>query len=710
MGISKSILIFLIFLLSFTVQARAEIIISEIMYDPTTEQGGDSLIEWIELYNTGSQAVNTSGWTLTDNSATDTLGCYNTTLTNCGIINATSFAIITDSDTVLYQNFSIFTNANRIKVDDNAIGNGLSNSGDVILIRNSTGDLIDAVNYTGFTSVSEGFTLERIDPLDTNSSSNWKSSLSLNGTPGYRNSVTPLDNDLTVENITFSPTDPSPRTGVNITISIKNQGISNQTSVNVSTYNSSGSVLTLIDSKLLNITKQSSANFTTIWNNTAKNNFTILVSISNADDNLTNNNATKNISVDFHLVLNEIMYNPPEEIGSDADFEWTEIYNNASYSENLTGWFFQCDSKSKTLTGTLGSGNFLVFAKDVTNFYTYYSKSIATEGETCSFNNGGDTIKLVLNDSGIYHEESVTYSPSWGADGTGYTLEKINPTTNNAANNWAESKTYAGTSGQRNNPDNQIKPSLKQTQTVYVTTQTSSGSVSLPVSEKENYEIVDFKSEVYIGEDFTTVVKLQSDIKRTFVIYSYVFDGNKLLSEGYNGNEWQSGWTANEQEMTVDPKAPTTIKLKNKIKLSTSPGTYKLRVRIKDVKDLTKGIYVMPQIVANTTVSSTVAAMVCREENNLIKIEARGNGKNSLYIFSKDGLEIRDVALNGETIETIEANDGYNYILLVNGNAIQDRCNITMDKSKLGLITGKSTETQTNILEIILRWLSELLK
>ena len=99
---------------------------------------------------------------------------------------------------MLYQNFSIFSNVTKIKVDDNAIGNGLSNSGDLIIIRNSTGNLMDAVNYTDFVSITEGYTLERIDPLDANSSSNWKSSLSLNGTPGYRNSVTPLDNDIAV--------------------------------------------------------------------------------------------------------------------------------------------------------------------------------------------------------------------------------------------------------------------------------------------------------------------------------------------------------------------------------------------------------------------------------------------------------------------------------------------------------------------------------
>ena len=706
---------FLCSLLFLSATVNAEIVINEIMYDPTTEQGGDSLIEWIELFNTGNQPVNISGWTLSDNSATDTLACFNTTLTDCDIINASSFAIITDSDTVLYQNFSIFTNVTRLKVDDNAIGNGLSNSGDLISLRNST-SLIEAINYTDFPSITEGYTLERIDSFDANISSNWKSSLALNGTPGYRNSVTPSEHDLSVyaENISFTPSDPSPRTGVNITVAISNIGINNETNANVSIYNISGSLSTFIDSRLLNISKQSSVNFTTIWNTTNKGNFTILVAIANVSNeaNLTNNNATKNITVDFRLILNEIMYNPPGEIGNDADFEWLEIYNNATYSENLTGWKLECDSTSKTLSGSLHSGNYLVFAKDRNEFYKYYSSSILTDSESCSLNNDGDTIKLIFNNSEIYHEESVTYSNSWGADGTGYTLEKIYPNTNNIASNWAESKAYAGTSGTKNNPDTQIKPSLKQTEIVYKTSSGSSGfSSSTPTqSTKENYEIISYQDAVSIGEEFTTIVKLQSDISKTFSVYSYVYDGKKLLSEGFDGSEWQTGWSANEQEVAIGPK-PENVVLKNRIKLTTLPGNYKFRVRIKGEKDLTKDIIVLSKLKSNQTIFlnySSPAAIVCKEDNGIVDVQIRGNGKMSLHIFSQDGFEIKNVTVENETIEKIQAN-GYAYVQVVNGNLIKDKCYVEMEKVNPKSITGRTVLPETkNILEMIYQWLNVL--
>src|SRR5262245_6868221 len=52
--------IFLVAVLSFRgVAIRAEVVISEIMYDP---QNADANREWVELFNTGTSAVNIGGW------------------------------------------------------------------------------------------------------------------------------------------------------------------------------------------------------------------------------------------------------------------------------------------------------------------------------------------------------------------------------------------------------------------------------------------------------------------------------------------------------------------------------------------------------------------------------------------------------------------------------------------------------------------------
>ena len=420
----------------------AAIVINEIMYDP--DQCSDSFCEWIELYNTENISVNLTSYTIC---GSELLAGYvnnsdGNTYANTGMnISGRGFAVITDggTGTSVYGNFSVNSSALALHTSLSSICGGLSNTGEAIYLNDSSGTSIDLVNYSNSWGANgNNKTLERINPTGTSDSlTNWKEG-SVNGTPGSKNSVTPMEHDLAVytENITLSPTDPSLRIGVNISVAVQNNGISNETNANISLYNISSSILTLIHSQMTNITKQSSTNFTVKWNNTLKGNQTVLVRIENfTDDNTTNNNATKNITFGFYLVINEIMYNPPEEIGSDADFEWIEIYNNASYTENLTGWKLQCDSSSKSLTGNLTSGSYLVFAKDRTQFYSYHSSSINTDSESCSLNNDGDTVKLIFNDSGIYHEETVTYSPSWGADGTGYSLEKKTPSTDNNSTN-----------------------------------------------------------------------------------------------------------------------------------------------------------------------------------------------------------------------------------------------------------------------------------
>ena len=467
-----SISIFLSLIILLSESGYATIVINEIMYDP--DQCSDSFCEWIELYNTENSSVNLTGWTLCGNEILP--GYVNnsdgSTYGNTGMnISGKGFAIITDggTGTRVYGNFSVNSSASSLHTSTSSICGGLGNTGDTIYLNGSSGVLIDLVTYSNSWGANgNNKTLERIDSTGTSDiSTNWKEG-NTNGSPGSKNRVTPTEHDLVVypQNITFSPADPSPRTGVNISVAIQNNGISNETNINISVYNISGSTSSLIHSQPLNITKQSFTSITIKWNNTIKGNSTILVRTENfTDDNTTNNNATKNITFGFRLVINEIMYNPPGEIGSDADFEWMEIYNNATYTENLTGWVLKCDSSSKSLSGSLASGSFLVFSKDKTQLYSYYSSSITADSQTCSLNNGGDTIKLIFNDSGIYNEETISYSPSWGGDGTGYSLEKRNPTADNSADNWGESKTYAGTPGSRNNPDTKIKSPLATTTT-----------------------------------------------------------------------------------------------------------------------------------------------------------------------------------------------------------------------------------------------------
>lgn len=51
----------------------AGVIITEVMYDPTTSQGSDTTGEWVEILNYSCESVDLAGWQIQDNFATDPL-------------------------------------------------------------------------------------------------------------------------------------------------------------------------------------------------------------------------------------------------------------------------------------------------------------------------------------------------------------------------------------------------------------------------------------------------------------------------------------------------------------------------------------------------------------------------------------------------------------------------------------------------------------
>ena len=170
------ILIFFLIILS-SGKASADILINEIMYNPIQD---DNYNEWVELYNPTNQSINISGWTITDNSAPDYLEGDFENGNGTTIIPPNGYAIIADHGTKIYENFSIPNNTIRLYVDDSSIGNGLGNSGDKLILKNDTGETIDAVewiiNYTDVPgapaeTVDEGHSLSRYQGVDTNDSS-----------------------------------------------------------------------------------------------------------------------------------------------------------------------------------------------------------------------------------------------------------------------------------------------------------------------------------------------------------------------------------------------------------------------------------------------------------------------------------------------------------------------------------------------------------
>ncbi|NCA84497.1 MAG: hypothetical protein EOM83_02875 [Clostridia bacterium] len=157
-----------------------DIVINEIMYNPSGDLGNDADYEYLELYNNSGFAVDLGGWSLA-NAITYTFGT-GTTIADGGYL-----VIALKPDTII-SHYGI----------SNVVGSftgGLNNTGEAIVLLNPQGATADSVTYADgglWPTEPDGFgpSLELLDPsLDNSLPENWAASLVNDGTPGVANSV-----------------------------------------------------------------------------------------------------------------------------------------------------------------------------------------------------------------------------------------------------------------------------------------------------------------------------------------------------------------------------------------------------------------------------------------------------------------------------------------------------------------------------------------
>ena len=142
------------------------------------------------------------------------------------------------------------------------------------------------------------------------------------------------------------------------------------------------------------------------------------------------------VSAQSDVKINEIMYNPSTEQGSDANMEWIELYNKDTEAINISGWTIDNNPISDNV---MQPGDYVVLARNKTAFDAYYGAlPCPVIDVTLGLKNDpGDTI--VLGDSTGAEIDNVTYNASLGADGNGKTLERT------ATGGWEESLADGGT-------------------------------------------------------------------------------------------------------------------------------------------------------------------------------------------------------------------------------------------------------------------------
>ncbi|MCX7878299.1 MAG: lamin tail domain-containing protein [Ignavibacteria bacterium] len=442
----KKFLLILILIERVYAQNPLDVVINEIMYAPGT---GTSQ-EWFEIYNRSASAINLNNWKWKD--ATATLRIF----TNQNVIlPAGGYALICQ-DTNAVKSF--YTGVGGILLQPTNGWSALNNTGDDLIIFNSSNLRIDSITFTSSWGGSSGNrSLERRNPNGpTNLQSNWGTSVAAIGaTPNIINSLTPRNNDLSLNVISF--TNPTPIIGSNFQIiaNIKNTGLLSAPSFSVSFYrdynrdsipNASELFFTTNSSAPLN--PGDSVNF--FANETADSlgqRFYIAVVNYSPDEDSTNNRKRGFVNVLpvgglDSVVINEIMYAPSANTGK----EWFEIYNKSPNAVNLNGWKWKdATSTIRVITNSnviIQSGGFAVICEDsnaVKSFYPnnpgIYIQSIGWN----ALNNTGDEDVIIINPSDV-RIDSVRYNNSWGGSSGNRSLERRFANVNsNLQSNWGTS-------------------------------------------------------------------------------------------------------------------------------------------------------------------------------------------------------------------------------------------------------------------------------
>jgi hypothetical protein len=101
-------------------------------------QSPESEFEWVELYNPSPSPVSLSGWTVADNFSSKPLPAV--------VMAARSYLVVTGKASAFYSAHPSFAGA-LVEVSGGRIGNGLSNSADMVVLKDAGGTVIDSVNW-----------------------------------------------------------------------------------------------------------------------------------------------------------------------------------------------------------------------------------------------------------------------------------------------------------------------------------------------------------------------------------------------------------------------------------------------------------------------------------------------------------------------------------------------------------------------------------
>ena len=435
-----------------------DLVITEIMYNPP-ESNQDSL-EFIELYNSGTSAVNVGGLYFTQG-VEDTLPSM--------MVGAGEYLI-------LAVNASAFQNTFGMPAIQWEAGS-LSNGGEDIELVDANGNVIDFVEYDDndpWSTVPDGngASLVLCDFASDNSDpANWKAAITgtgilIDGTeisanPGAASGC-PIGPVISFIGADFTVAENGGVVEVQIVIE---DGNANETTVDLGL----GGTATSTADYLLDINFPSSIVFPA---GMATDTQTLSISIVDDADvesietiiyNLSNPtngaiidpsfgsftiNILDNDGTIVDLVISEIMYNPPE--GGNDSTEYIEIYNNSTTAIDMGGYFFGAGVDFTFPSMMVQAGEYVVVTVNAAAFQSYYGTT-ALQWDAGALGNGGETITLNNPGGSIVDEVDYDDDPAAGwptsPDGSGTSLVLCDVTSDNTdPTNWGAETNAVGIS------------------------------------------------------------------------------------------------------------------------------------------------------------------------------------------------------------------------------------------------------------------------
>ncbi len=421
----------LIAVLHRTVAGR--VVLNEVL---ANEPGSRVKLEWVELFNPDTSAIDLGGWTFISKS--------DTTIFPAGtLIPEKNYLILARKLVSVPPDSESF---------ENHWGNGSGVWGDYpeesypaievkLSLNNSSGTVTfidpqqNSSSFSWNKDAGDGVSWERISPSGTDSISNWGFCVYSKGsTPGKVNSVTPADNDLSIspQNLSIEPQSPEENDFFRLKVKVTNTGISiskenllyffcdydldGVLEGNESLGSPEYIPLIPVNQDFI-ISKELSF---------SKGVYRLCVQIGE-DEKEYNNQAFINIRVGQTLpeiVINEFLCSP-----GDNQPEWIELYNRVTTPINLRSWHLGDSTGQSLITNedlNLFPGEYLILTENRSLFLSSYPEANCNVIEPISWhilNNGGDWI--ILTDSLGFTIDELSYTAE--VDIKGISQERVSP-------------------------------------------------------------------------------------------------------------------------------------------------------------------------------------------------------------------------------------------------------------------------------------------